>query len=489
MKRVTLTGSLLVTLTLTACSSTPSEGGVPVGCDSAKATALGGADAGRSLNVVVGRVGVAQRWDVPRTVGRLVVYTGSAAPTPAFTSEVYRLGLREVAGDAHGWHVLSGEDDALRDAAAELVSNGAARYAQPAYRYRPSALPIPNDPLFAQQRPALDRLGIPAAWGKLDAGCAPVTVGVLDSGVSTDDPQLTPNLTPTASWATVTFDTLKQGTAALDLTNKDKTQAWHGHAVAATIAQVTGNAASGVGAGGNVVRVLPVNVLSRGADGTYGYEEGSVARGLEYAVGRTTVVRDSVTTTYVNPAPVRVINLSLGVGTSAWQGDDLWLQSYLDAARRAGVVIVAAAGNDSRDLVDQPAQSSAVIAVGSVSGTGARSTFSNYGRGLDFVAPGENILTRSSGTDTSWSGTSFAAPMFASQVALWMYANEQHRGSATAGRSGADVTAFLMACFAAASSNHAAWSAGAWGSGWTAAIGAGWVDTSAVVDATFTPCR
>lgn len=84
----------------------------------------------------------------------------------------------------------------------------------------------------------------------------------------------------------------------------------------------------------------------------------------------------------------RVINLSLGAAESS----PIEERFYQEMADR-GVLIVAAAGNESAGAVDFPAGYSSVLAIGSVDRRNAHSTFSNTGIGLALSAPGEAILS------------------------------------------------------------------------------------------------
>ena len=84
-------------------------------------------------------------------------------------------------------------------------------------------------------------------------------------------------------------------------------------------------------------------------------------------------------------------------------------------------IIVAASGNDGEGIVDTPAADPRVIAVGSYNlKKQSKSSFSNYGQEIDFVAPGENIVTTLLGGEfgDAGSGTSFASPQAAGLVAL-----------------------------------------------------------------------
>lgn len=92
----------------------------------------------------------------------------------------------------------------------------------------------------------------------------------------------------------------------------------------------------------------------------------------------------------------------------------------------AGMVHFASAGNDSEEHIAYPANLSTVNAVGSINGYALRSWFSNYGPGLAFAAPGEDVRTTdrtgSDGyhySDYVWvQGTSFSSPYTAGVAAL-----------------------------------------------------------------------
>ncbi|MEI7579752.1 MAG: S8 family serine peptidase, partial [bacterium] len=77
-----------------------------------------------------------------------------------------------------------------------------------------------------------------------------------------------------------------------------------------------------------------------------------------------------------------VINMSFG-SNSAF---DSLTKSKLDEAAAAGIVIVAAAGNNGANTVQYPAAYDNVIAVGAINSDGTRSSYSNYGSALDMVA-------------------------------------------------------------------------------------------------------
>ncbi|MEM9157773.1 MAG: S8 family serine peptidase [Verrucomicrobiota bacterium] len=99
----------------------------------------------------------------------------------------------------------------------------------------------------------------------------------------------------------------------------------------------------------------------------------------------------------------------------------------LDRAREAGVLFVAASGNNGIDIDEDPHYPAAyeqenVLSVGSVDRDGELSSFSNYGlESVDIVAPGRDILSAWHSSDQSYriiSGTSMASPHAAGILTL-----------------------------------------------------------------------
>lgn len=81
-----------------------------------------------------------------------------------------------------------------------------------------------------------------------------------------------------------------------------------------------------------------------------------------------------------------VINMSLGS-----RGESPVESRAVQRALDAGIVVVAAAGNDTSAFISYPARYPGVIAVGAFGEDGTPAEFSNYGPGMSIMAPGVNV--------------------------------------------------------------------------------------------------
>lgn len=149
-------------------------------------------------------------------------------------------------------------------------------------------------------------------------------------------------------------------------------------------------------------KILPVKVLDD--SGHSGFAQ--IAAGIRAAID----------------AKVDVINMSLGAPQTP--PDDFY--NAIKEAYNAGIIIVAAAGNDA-GAVNWPARYDEVIAVSAVNNQGELAEFSSHGEQIDFGAPGVNIYsTYLNNQYAMLNGTSQAAPFIAGVCALLLSWTRKH---------------------------------------------------------------
>lgn len=132
-------------------------------------------------------------------------------------------------------------------------------------------------------------------------------------------------------------------------------------------------------------------------DQTGGVSSSVAAEGIRHCIGR-----------------ADVINISWG----SFSGSPI-IEDAINTAVAAGITVVAAAGNGSVDDIGFPARFEPVVAVSAVDENLKLAEYSNYGPGLDFVAPGSNIevLVRGGGAAIR-NGTSYSAVMVSAVEAI-----------------------------------------------------------------------
>src|SRR5438552_11010710 len=256
------------------------------------------------------------------------------------------------------------------------------KYAEPNYVYR--AFVDPNDPFFSTKQWGPQKINAPAAWG-VTAGNANSVVAVVDTGVSSTDPEFSGKML-------IGTNCVAPG----GVTDDDNGHGTHVAGIAAAIGD------NGIGIAGIAwaARILPIKVLDASGSGT----SADVACGIEFGANFAAS----------NPMIRLVENLSLGSFAYAQL-----IKDAVDSALQSNVLIVAAAGNDGKATVQFPAGYPGVMAVGATTPANERATFSTYGSHLSVVAPGVDIYsTFLSGTFKYLSGTSMAAPHVSGTAAL-----------------------------------------------------------------------
>lgn len=316
---------------------------------------------------------VAREESIP---GRLAVrFTGALVPREA-TAILARLGARLISPvnseGAASYSLPAGVD--VEVAASRLSSVPGVVAAGPVILRH--LLTVPDDTDFNNvQQWDMYAISMPSAWG-ITTGTVNVRIAIIDTGYDLGNPDLTGKVPAGGS---IVYDL---GTGLQDTKTTVQDKDGHGSDVSGIAAADTNNATNVAGVGWNPsgvgwnVQLLEARVFPYGGNGA---NTEDIAAAINWAVANS----------------ANVINLSLGGATA----DNMFEEPAVANAIAAGVVVVAAAGNDGMNTIDYPAHDPGAIAVGASAycdsvknapGSGFEyvAGYSNYGSQLSVVAPG-----------------------------------------------------------------------------------------------------
>jgi thermitase len=253
------------------------------------------------------------------------------------------------------------------------------RFVEPNRIYRPAV--NPNDPSFSSQQWDKVSMNAPGAWDH-GWGDTTVSLAIIDMGVSYTHSDLA------GRFGTVKGYDYKNGDA--DPINAS-TAEWHATHCAGIAAATINNSTGIAGMGNSRLYAL---------------------RFMDASSGSSTALLNSIAWCVNNG--VWVLSIS-AAGTSY----SATLDSYCQQAWNYGRLLFAATGNNGSEMFCYPAADTGVIAIGGMSESGTRLSYSNYGSHTKFVAPGANIYSTYPGnTYMDKEGTSMACPQAAGGAAL-----------------------------------------------------------------------
>jgi len=333
----------------------------------------------------------------------LLVTTEDAATGEALPAVVARLGER-----IRLLYVAPGTEARL---AADLRERPGV-LAVEADHFRSYAEREPQDPSYPEQW-SHQAAAAEDAW-EVTTGSRQVRVALIDSGVRGDHPDLRENVVEQVDVADATVAAV----APEGGVDNDTCDIGHGTSVAGVLGAVGDN---GVGVAGAAWRVsmIDVAVSSARQGDDCAITDSAVLEGLRYA-------------TEHPDGPVDVVNMSLGGPSTSCPRA---LQTAIDAARDARIVLVGVAGNGGDDGTNVPASCDGVISVGATGRNGAVAPYSTRNAHVDLTAPGgdaavaDGLILTTQAEDVPCSrnageglcgkqGTSFAGPYVAGVAVL-----------------------------------------------------------------------
>jgi len=265
-------------------------------------------------------------------------------------------------------HVEMSDPSRVDAAISRLRSSGGVRTVERA-QFRHALAVTPNDPYYksfgagapydeSSTQPGqwdMHVIGLSTAWGTIEHG-APIAV--IDTGVDVNHPDLKGKVTYARCF--VTYPSTSPQTSGPYVTDRDG----HGTNVAGIAAANTNNGFGFAGAGFSAA-LLAFRIFPSPPSG--GCQPSSTSAQCETTdVDEVSAINDAVA------HGAKVINLSLGADGPLSNCKDSVEENAVENAIAHGVVVVAAAGNETANHLDCPAAYPGVIAVGAsaLEGTG-----------------------------------------------------------------------------------------------------------------------
>lgn len=308
-------------------------------------------------------------------------------------------------------------------------------YAHSNYRLKPRL--TPNDSFYPNQW-HYTQIALDEAWD-VTTGSDAIIVAVIDTGIL-NHPDLQARII-------AGYDFIGDPAVAGDGDGRESNptdngddangpgiHSYHGTHVAGTIGAVTNN---GIGVAGVTwqTKIMPLRVLGKGGGSSF-----DLAEAIKYAAGLPNLSGT------LPPQRAHVVNMSLSACAQ-----NPTERAAIEAARSAGVILVAAAGNNREGepgclpgALEFPASYDGVVSVAAVDILQNPARYSSFGSRIDVGAPGGEMI---SGTDansdgnpdgvlSTWrnplsgqntyafaSGTSMAAPHVAGLTSLMLAVN------------------------------------------------------------------
>jgi subtilisin family serine protease len=303
----------------------------------------------------------------------------------------------------------------------DLISRGEVASCSPNYEVRVDTATAPNDPMISSLWGLSNESGVGAqrAWG-VSTGSSDVVVAVIDTGIDYTHPDLRANIWTNPGEIPGNgidddgngyVDDMHGINAMYGATSRGDPMDDNGHGthVAGTIGAVGDNGRGVVGIN-HTVKLVGLKFL--GASGSGSLSDAITA--IDYMIDLKN-----------RGANVRVVNNSWGGG-----GYAAALAEAIQRAEQAGIVFVAAAGNEGTDNDVEPSypgnfEFDNIVSVAAIDEEGNLASFSNYGATtVDIAAPGVGIDSTYPGNRYArLSGTSMATPHVTGGLAL-LFASE-----------------------------------------------------------------